>query len=97
MGATLANRGINPFTGKQAVRGEYGESILSVKPRMRMARMKGEIPQRASVVLIRAHPCYPWSKLLSVVAKISPSCRVRRGSAVELSSPYLCAFGSIRG
>ena len=30
MAATLANRGVNPVTGKQAVRGEYVESILSV-------------------------------------------------------------------
>lgn len=30
MAATLANRGINPITGKQAIRGEYIESVLSV-------------------------------------------------------------------
>jgi len=30
MAATLANRGVNPVTGKQAIRGEYVESVLSV-------------------------------------------------------------------
>jgi glutaminase len=30
MAATLANRGINPVTGQQALRGEYVESVLSV-------------------------------------------------------------------
>ena len=30
MAATLANRGVNPITGKQALRGEYVESVLSV-------------------------------------------------------------------
>src|SRR5262249_14447972 len=30
MAATLANRGVNPLTGKQALRGEYVESVLSV-------------------------------------------------------------------
>ncbi len=30
MAATLANRGINPVTGKQAIRGEYVENILSI-------------------------------------------------------------------
>lgn len=30
MAATLANRGVNPVTGKQALRGEYVESVLSV-------------------------------------------------------------------
>lgn len=30
MAATLANRGIHPLTGKQALRGEYVESVLSV-------------------------------------------------------------------
>src|SRR3989449_5837572 len=30
MAATLSNRGVNPLTGKQAIRGEYVESVLSV-------------------------------------------------------------------
>src|SRR5262245_36457257 len=30
MAATLANRGLNPVTGEQALRGEYVESVLSV-------------------------------------------------------------------
>ncbi|HXJ58093.1 MAG TPA: glutaminase A [Verrucomicrobiae bacterium] len=30
MAATLANRGVNPVTDKQAIRGEYVESVLSV-------------------------------------------------------------------
>jgi glutaminase len=30
MAATLANRGLNPITGRQALRGEYVESVLSV-------------------------------------------------------------------
>ena len=30
MAATLANRGVNPFTGAQAMRGEYVESVLGV-------------------------------------------------------------------
>jgi glutaminase len=30
MAATLANRGVNPLTGRQALRGEYVESVLSV-------------------------------------------------------------------
>lgn len=30
MAATLANRGVNPFTGAQAIRGEYVESVLGV-------------------------------------------------------------------
>src|SRR5687767_358437 len=30
MAGTLANRGVNPLTGKQAIRGEYVESVLSV-------------------------------------------------------------------
>jgi len=30
MAATLANHGLNPVTGKQAIRGEYVESVLSV-------------------------------------------------------------------
>ncbi|MGE3310340.1 MAG: glutaminase A [Limisphaerales bacterium] len=30
MAATLANRGVNPLTGKPALRGEYVESVLSV-------------------------------------------------------------------
>lgn len=42
MGATLANRGINPLTGKQAVRGEYVESILSVMGSCGMYDYAGE-------------------------------------------------------
>jgi len=30
MAATLANSGVNPLTNRQAIRGEYVESILSV-------------------------------------------------------------------
>ena len=30
MAATLANRGVNPLTGRQALRGEYVENVLSV-------------------------------------------------------------------
>lgn len=30
MAATLANRGVNPITGRQALRGEYVENVLSV-------------------------------------------------------------------
>lgn len=40
--ATLANRGINPITGKQAVRGEYVESILSVMGSTGMYDYAGE-------------------------------------------------------
>lgn len=40
--ATLANRGINPLTGKQAVRGEYVESILSVMGSSGMYDYAGE-------------------------------------------------------
>jgi glutaminase len=40
--ATLANRGINPLTGKQAVRGEYVESILSVMSSCGMYDYAGE-------------------------------------------------------
>lgn len=40
--ATLANRGINPVTGKQAVRGEYVESILSVMGSSGMYDYAGE-------------------------------------------------------
>lgn len=42
MAATLANRGINPVTGKQAVRGEYVESILSVMGSCGMYDYAGE-------------------------------------------------------
>jgi len=42
MAATLANRGINPLTGKQAVRGEYVESILSVMGSCGMYDFAGE-------------------------------------------------------
>ncbi len=42
MAATLANRGINPVTGKQAIRGEYVESILSVMGSCGMYDYAGE-------------------------------------------------------
>ena len=42
MAATLANRGVNPVTGKQAVRGEYVESILSVMGSSGMYDYAGE-------------------------------------------------------
>lgn len=42
MAATLANRGINPVTGKQAVRGEYVECILSVMGSSGMYDYAGE-------------------------------------------------------
>src|SRR4029078_3503742 len=42
MAATLANRGVNPITGKQAIRGEYVESVLSVMGRCGMYDFAGE-------------------------------------------------------
>ena len=42
MAATLANRGVNPVTGKQAVRGEYVESVLSVMGSCGMYDYAGE-------------------------------------------------------
>jgi len=42
MAATLANRGVNPLTGKQAVKGEYVESILSVMGSCGMYDYAGE-------------------------------------------------------
>src|SRR5258706_15219839 len=42
MAATLANRGINPVTGKQAIRGEYVESVLSVMASCGMYDFAGE-------------------------------------------------------
>ncbi len=42
MAATLANRGVNPVTGKQAIRGEYVESILSVMGSCGMYDFAGE-------------------------------------------------------
>ncbi|MDD5139850.1 MAG: glutaminase A [Verrucomicrobiales bacterium] len=42
MAATLANRGVNPVTGKQAIRGEYVESILSVMGSCGMYDYAGE-------------------------------------------------------
>jgi glutaminase len=42
MAATLANRGINPLTGKQAIRGEYVESVLSVMASCGMYDYAGE-------------------------------------------------------
>ncbi len=42
MAATLANRGQNPITGKQAIRGEYVESVLSVMGSCGMYDYAGE-------------------------------------------------------
>ena len=42
MAATLANRGVNPLTGKQAIRGEYVESVLSVMGTCGMYDYAGE-------------------------------------------------------
>src|SRR5688572_8038072 len=42
MAATLANAGVNPITGKQAIRGEYVESILSVMGSCGMYDYAGE-------------------------------------------------------
>ncbi|MEY2407622.1 MAG: glutaminase [Verrucomicrobiota bacterium] len=42
MAATLANRGVNPLTGKQALRGEYVESVLSVMETCGMYDYAGE-------------------------------------------------------
>jgi glutaminase len=42
MAATLANRGVNPVTGKQAIRGEYVESLLSVMGSCGMYDYAGE-------------------------------------------------------
>lgn len=42
MAATLANRGINPITGKSAIRGEYIESVLSVMGSCGMYDYAGE-------------------------------------------------------
>jgi glutaminase len=40
--ATLANRGVNPVTGRQAIRGEYVESVLSVMGTCGMYDSAGE-------------------------------------------------------
>jgi glutaminase len=42
MAATLANRGVNPLTGKMAIRGEYVESVLSVMGSCGMYDFAGE-------------------------------------------------------
>jgi glutaminase len=42
MAATLANRGVNPVTGKQAIPGEYVESVLSVMGSCGMYDYAGE-------------------------------------------------------
>lgn len=42
MAATLANQGVNPITGKQAIRGEYVESVLSVMGSCGMYDYAGE-------------------------------------------------------
>jgi glutaminase len=41
MAATLANRGVNPLTGKQAIRGEYVENVLSVMESCECTIMRG--------------------------------------------------------
>lgn len=42
MAATLANRGVNPLTGQQAIRGEYVESVLGVMGSCGMYDYAGE-------------------------------------------------------
>lgn len=42
MAATLANHGVNPVTGRQAIRGEYVESVLSVMGSCGMYDYAGE-------------------------------------------------------
>jgi glutaminase len=42
MAATLANQGLNPISGKQAIRGEYVESVLSVMGSCGMYDYAGE-------------------------------------------------------
>src|SRR6266550_5237779 len=42
MAATLANRGVNPITGKRAIRGEYVENVLSVMGSCGMYDFAGE-------------------------------------------------------
>lgn len=42
MAATLANHGVNPITGKHAIRGEYVESVLSVMGSCGMYDFAGE-------------------------------------------------------
>jgi glutaminase len=42
MAATLANHGLNPLTGKQAIRGEYVENVLSVMGSCGMYDFAGE-------------------------------------------------------
>ncbi len=42
MAATLANRGVNPVTGRQAIRGEYVENVLSVMGSCGMYDYAGE-------------------------------------------------------
>jgi glutaminase len=42
MAATLANHGVNPLTGKQAIRGEYVENVLSVMGSCGMYDFAGE-------------------------------------------------------
>jgi glutaminase len=49
MAATLANGGVNPLTGKQALRGEYVESVLSVMGTCGMYDYAGEWLYRVGV------------------------------------------------
>lgn len=42
MAATLANRGVNPLTGRQAIRGEYVESVLGIMGTCGMYDYAGE-------------------------------------------------------
>ncbi|HTR40716.1 MAG TPA: glutaminase A [Pseudomonadales bacterium] len=49
MAATLANAGVNPLTGKQALRGEYVESVLSVMGTCGMYDFAGEWLYRVGI------------------------------------------------
>jgi glutaminase len=49
MAATLANGGVNPITGKQAIRGEYVESVLSVMGSCGMYDYAGEWIYRVGI------------------------------------------------
>src|ERR1041384_7740388 len=49
MAATLANAGVNPITGRQAIRGEYVESVLSVMGSCGMYDYAGELLYRVGM------------------------------------------------
>src|SRR6266436_530999 len=63
MAATLANRGVNPVTGKQAIRGEYVENVLSVMGSCGMYDYAGEwmynVGMPAAAPVRRQHPGLP--------------------------------------